>query len=118
MTKHIAIALWLLIPSVLFAQNESTTPPPVSVEVSTNKVKIGTQTYYVHIVQPGQTLYSISRAYGVGQSEIAAANPDIYTELKAGQALKIPVKDPSDDGERYIYHIAKRRETLYSIAKQ
>lgn len=118
MTKHIAIALWLLIPSVLFAQNESTTPPPVSVEVSTNKVKIGTQTYYVHIVQPGQTLYSISRAYGVGQSEIAAANPDIYAELKAGQALKIPVKDPSDDGERYIYHIAKRRETLYSIAKQ
>ena len=118
MIKYIALVLGFIAPLALSAQTETTAPPPVPVEVSTNKVKIGGDSYYVHIVQPGQTLYSISRAYGVSQSEIAAANPDIYAELKAGQALKIPVKEQHDDGERYIYHIAKRRETLYSIAKQ
>ncbi|MBQ9471397.1 MAG: LysM peptidoglycan-binding domain-containing protein [Bacteroidales bacterium] len=115
MTKPTAIAIMLLLPMLAMSQT-GTVPPPV--ELSTDKVKIGGDVFYVHIVQPGQTLYSISRAYGVGQSEIVAANPDIYADLKAGQALKIPVKEQVDDGERYIYHIAKRRETIYSIAKR
>lgn len=115
MLKLSAIAIMLLLPSMALSQSTATPPP---VEISTDKVKIGGDTYYVHIVQPGQTLYSISRAYGVSQSEIIAANPDIYSDLKAGQALKIPVKEQVDEGERYIYHIAKRRETIYSIAKQ
>ncbi|MDR1367306.1 MAG: peptidoglycan DD-metalloendopeptidase family protein [Candidatus Accumulibacter sp.] len=46
----------------------------------------------VYVVKRGDTLYSISREYGVGPRELAAANaienPD---QLAVGQTLKIPV---------------------------
>jgi len=73
---------------------------------------------YVHIVQPGETLYSISKAYGVSQSDIAISNPDIYAGLKVGQALKIPasVRETQSDVD-FIYHIVKRKETLFGISR-
>lgn len=105
----------LFISSIIAAQDVQ---QQVVVEKSINKVKIGDAVFYVHIVKQHETLYSISKAYNVSQSEIATANPDIYSELKVGQALKIPVKDQKvEEDERYIYHIVKRRETIYSLTK-
>ena len=44
-----------------------------------------------HTVQPGQTLYSISRAYGVTVEAIKAANPQIEgTSIPTGVKLIIP----------------------------
>lgn len=106
----------LFVTSAIMAQNET---QQVVVEKSTNKVKINGDIYYVHIVKQHETLYSISKAYEVSQSDIADANPDIYAELKVGQALKIPAKDQVDSkDDRYIYHIVKRKETIYSLTKK
>jgi len=42
-----------------------------------------------HLVQPGETFYSIARAYGLTLSQLEDANPDIGI-LKAGDTLTIP----------------------------
>ena len=50
----------------------------VIIKKSTDKVIIGGQAYYVHIVKKGETLYSLSNAYNVTQKEIAKENPEIF----------------------------------------
>ncbi|MEW5845083.1 MAG: LysM peptidoglycan-binding domain-containing protein [Bacteroidota bacterium] len=112
MIKRLLALLTLLsVSAFLFSQE-------VQVKISKDKVRVDGKTYYVHIVQTGETLYSISKAYGISQSDIAISNPDIYAGLKVGQALKIPVsvKETQSD-EDYIYHIVKRKETLFGISR-
>ena len=48
------------------------------------------KSYYIHTVRKGQTLYMISRAYGVEVNDIIAENPDVKEGLKADQKLFIP----------------------------
>ena len=109
--KILSVLPLLLITLILYSQE-------VQVKISTDKVRVDGKTYYVHIVQPGETLYSISKAYGVSQSDIAISNPDIYAGLKVGQALKIPasVRETQSDVD-FIYHIVKRKETLFGISR-
>lgn len=98
------------------AQENIATP---TVECSRDKVRIDGKAYYIHIVKSGETLYAISKAYGISQSEIATNNPDIYGGIKVGQALKIPVKSVEQDGnEKYIYHIVRKKETLFGLSRQ
>ncbi len=104
------------------------TQESVKVERSTNKVILEGKVYYIHMVEPGQTLYSISRAYNISQKEIALENPGVMSGIRIGQALKIPVEpvveqeiDTSEyeqlpDGKHT--HKVKSGETLYSIARE
>ncbi len=86
---------------------------PVEVVRSEDKVVIGGTVYYIHVVKPGQTWYSISRVYNVPQKEILLENPHAYIGLQPGQALKIPVRPeveeqdvlPDDPSGDYIYHL-------------
>ncbi|MCX6284632.1 MAG: ABC transporter substrate-binding protein [Bacteroidetes bacterium] len=48
------------------------------------------KSFYVHIVKKGQTLYMISKAYGVEVNNIIAENPNVKEGLKADQQLLIP----------------------------
>jgi len=106
------------------AFGQETMPTAVKVQKSTQKVKIGSKFYYIHIVQKGETLFSISKAYGVSQADVAAENPDIYLGLKIDQALKIPallikaddLKGVTEDAD-FIYHIVAKGETLSSISR-
>lgn len=43
-----------------------------------------------HVVQAGETLYSISRTYGLTTDQLRAANPSLGETLLAGQTLHIP----------------------------
>lgn len=43
-----------------------------------------------HTVQPGETLYAISKAYGVTPDEITRANGGLPEGLKAGAVIRIP----------------------------
>lgn len=89
------------------------------VQRSNDKVKIDGKTFYIHIVKSGETLYAISKAYDISQSEIATNNPDIYSGLKVDQALKIPKRsDEVESDENYFYHIVKKKETLFGISRQ
>ena len=78
---------------------------------------INNKKYYIHEVKQGQTIYSICKAYGVEQSDIAMANMEIFEGLKPGQLLKIPFKESTLNVETKIHKVEKG-ETLYGISKK
>ena len=75
--------------------------------------------YYIHTVKKGETIYSICKAYGITEKQLAVENPDIFNGLKLGQELKIfkqmgrPLKKSPD----YIYIKVEKGQTVYSITK-
>ncbi len=98
---------------------------PVEVVRSEDKVVIGGTVYYIHIVKPGQTWYSISRVYNVPQKEILLENPHAYVGLQPGQALKIPVMPETDEEDiltgdppkDYIVHTVEQGQTLFFLSR-
>jgi len=85
--------------------------------------------FYIHKVRKGQTVYSISKAYGIKIEDIYKYNPDSEQGLQLDQELRVPfinraissAEPPQDslsaDG-KFIYHRVKRGETLYRIMKK
>jgi len=77
-----------------------------------------TVTGYVHVVRPGETLYGISRQYGVPLDQLAAANQITNpATLRVGQRLIIPTyrqQTPGAAAQRV--HIVQPGETLSAIA--
>ncbi len=49
-----------------------------------------TASFIIHKVEKSQTLYSISKQYGISVEKIKALNPELSEGLKANQLLKIP----------------------------
>lgn len=48
--------------------------------------------YLIHLIRPGDTLYSISRAYGADLAAVTAANPGTAAgNLRPGAALTVPL---------------------------
>jgi len=66
--------------------------------------------YKYHTVKRGETLYKISKLYGVSIGEIKKTNRLSGNEIYPGQRLLIPAKDG-------VYHEVKRYQTLWRIAK-
>lgn len=52
----------------------------------------------IHKVELGQTLYSISKQYGVDVEKLRLLNPELKDGLKAGQMLRIPNNKPKQEG--------------------
>ncbi len=102
---HLAMSLGLLLGLIV-------NPAPAMAQVETGEA---------HIVQPGETLYSLSRRYGVSVYKLAEANGlTVNTWLYVGQQLTIPglAPDPpppavSDTPSAYI---VRPGDTLMSIA--
>lgn len=66
-----------------------------------------------HMVKPGDTLYSLSKKYGVTVEAIQAANPSIEgTNIPAGMVLVIPESTEETQKEE------KKRGSLFSIFKK
>ena len=101
--------------------------------------------FVTHEVLPKQTLYSLSRQYGVSVDELIANNPESKSGLTVGMLLKIPVKTPPVTKQTVKApvptppvvtkpapkvekeekaeapkrtHVVQRKETLYSISRQ
>ncbi|MEW7292688.1 LysM peptidoglycan-binding domain-containing protein [Aquimarina sp. 2304DJ70-9] len=100
--------------------------------------------YKTHIVEKGDTVYSLSKEYGITTEAIYILNPEAVNGINIGQILnvgKVEKKDPtsidgvSEEGKdsvldslkatsdernviRFITHKVKRKETLYGIAKK
>lgn len=56
----------------------------------------GKKEYHFVTVEPGQTLYSLSRAHNVSIEDLNELNPELKTAgLKAGQTIKVPGAAPS-----------------------
>ena len=80
--------------------------------------------YFFHIVKSKETLYGISRKYGVEINDIKNLNPEMGEYPKEGETIKIPIRKSSENSNDDIWegiiveHIVKPGETLYGIAKQ
>ncbi|KAA9338828.1 LysM peptidoglycan-binding domain-containing protein [Adhaeribacter soli] len=57
-----------------------------------NKLVQNDPEYGTHKVASGETLYSLSRKYGVSVAELTKLNPSLKNGLKKGQLLKVPNK--------------------------
>ena len=79
---------------------------------------------FVHIVKKGETLYGLSKTYGILQEDIVANNPQVESGLKLGEEIIIPqpiVKNATteqveNDGS-LLYHTIEQGETLYRLSK-
>ncbi|MCD8080559.1 MAG: LysM peptidoglycan-binding domain-containing protein, partial [Bacteroides sp.] len=69
--------------------------------------------YFLHTVEKGQSLYSISSMYGVDQAEIVRLNPGSQEKIYAGQALRIPQAAAQQKGA--TFHTIQAGETLYKL---
>lgn len=75
----------------------------------------------VHVVEKGETFYSISKKYSVTVDELCAANSITKNDvLKAGQKLVVPSKNKADAAEsqrQYDVYTVQKGDTFYRIAK-
>lgn len=91
------------------------------VENTTKKSELKT-----HIVKKGETVYSISKQYGISQDALVSRNPGIDTELQEGKMLIIPpvfqsnsfVEPEQNQAPSHKIHIVKQEETIFGICKQ
>ncbi len=74
-----------------------------------------------HTVQPKETLYGITKQYGIAAAELVAANPTLEQGLKVGMVLTIPSAQPAAAPPAALpaaTHTVAPGETFYSIAKR
>jgi len=85
------------------------------------------QKFFTHTMEPGQTLYSLSRFYGLTLEELYFYNPDYEGgKYDIGSQIKIPVPNrsilryPPDDFDpsQYvpIFYIVQKGETIFNVA--
>jgi LysM repeat protein len=101
-----------------------------------NNTKNINQAVTTHVVEPKQTLYSISKMYNVAIDTLIALNPSAKTGIKVGETLIIsqnkniqqqptqqqPIAESKTEDiqldKTNITHEVKRKETLFSISKK
>ena len=106
MRKLLAILLLLLTSLTAWSQKPGTTPVKVSLETQ----MLHGRKYYVHIVETGQTVYSISKAYKV-QSYDAVTHVDIHF-LHAGDTVWLPVRGQFSEAAKEMAPAEEPKDTV------
>ncbi|UTW60838.1 LysM peptidoglycan-binding domain-containing protein [bacterium SCSIO 12741] len=85
------------------------------------------KTYYLHQVEKGNTLYSISKMYSIKIKDLLRENPQLEEGLKVGQVIRIPVKKvdtkvsgnntPTVSGADLIHEV-QQGETMYKLTRK
>ena len=79
--------------------------------------------YNEHIIQKGETIWRLSKEYGIPVDELCKINNiDDITKIKAGAVIKIPknafnIKEDESDNNYKIYTI-KEGETLWALSRK
>ncbi len=97
--------------------------PGQELKIPFKKPIVETSKYRIHIIEAGQSIYSISKMYHVTQESIFAINPEVKNGYKINQKIKIPLeenkseqKEPlSTDNKKYK---VKKKDTLYALSKK
>lgn len=122
--KKIVFAAMVLFIGIASAQGTRTVP----IQVSNQTQMIGSKEYFIHIVEQGQTLFSIARAYGLKYYD-AVIKTDIH-DMKVGDTVWLPKTDSSvaavmAAAERAVseststhYIKVEAGMTLYSLARE
>ncbi|MDO4190504.1 MAG: LysM peptidoglycan-binding domain-containing protein [Bacteroidales bacterium] len=125
LTPEIKAGQEILIPITNAGRTASSTP---------STTKANDEKIIRHTVLPQQTLYAISKIYGVSIETIKELNPGCEDGIKVGDVLKIPVSNNTEQrtppqtvnkttstktqtAQKTKVHVVKNKETLYSICK-
>jgi LysM repeat protein len=109
----------LRIPVKLVTDPKTSESPPFKREYDDTK-------FIYHSLKPGETVYSLSKSYGVSEDEIIQSNPGMdINKLSVNTEIAIPKREfmtsqqKFDDQEhKYIYHKVLMGESMSSIARQ
>jgi membrane-bound lytic murein transglycosylase D len=85
-----------------------------------------------HVVQRGDTLFSIARRYGLSIGQLNAANPERVSRLQPGQIIRLTLNEPASSETRTIQPVSfnagvgkppalytvRRGDTLFDIAQR
>ena len=84
--------------------------------------------YYEYVVPKGETVYAITRHFGITRAEFMENNPSVASGLKAGSIVLIPVESVKEGRavaqpvikvtDADYTHLVKKGETLYGISKK
>ena len=120
--------LFLILPTETVTAQQYVSPP---VAVSQELVKVNGKVFYMHTVKKRETLFSISKAYGVTVDDITNANPKVSQGLKEGDYIYIPkieeqvIEEPKiedvpvkEDAEMTRAERRRARQTEKELAKQ
>jgi LysM repeat protein len=107
----------LRIPVSLVKESDAAQAAPVKQRKDENK-------YIYHNLQPGETVYFLSKSYGVSENDIILSNPGIdINKLPVGAEIAVPRKafmtekqDFAVLDSKYIFHKVVRGESMSSIA--
>jgi len=69
----------------------------------------------IHIVQKGDTLFSLARKYGISVKELKKENKIVSDSIYIGQSLEVPVHGQDLKVDQYT---VKPGDTLWSLAKR
>ena len=121
MKRIVTILLAALLCSTVLAQEYVPTP----VTVSKEKVKLNGKVYLSHVVLERQTLYGITKAYGVTEEDLYEANPSLReTGLQKNAILLVPyrentaVQEVPQEEKSYTEHTVKWYEDIDDIARK
>lgn len=114
------IILFAILSILVIGVSSQTVIIPKSDLIETHNGK----SYYVHTVHKGQTVYSISKAYGVTPDEIYFENPSSKNGLGISQTLLIPTVNKETELKNdvvtanfdFFYHVASNNETFEHIS--
>jgi LysM repeat protein len=84
--------------------------------------------YKTHIVQPGETVYRLTKTYNISKDELIKLNPEFPkikdNLLSVGQEIKVKVAEKKviyisreEDLKNHVTHIVKPKETVYSLTR-
>lgn len=103
--------------------------PTINIQKSNNLETIDGKRFYIHTIEKGQSLYSISKLYNVNLDDLYSLNPELRNGTKEGQQIKIPAASdvseniavtaiPPIDTNIYYTHLVQKGETVYSLCKR
>ncbi len=70
-----------------------------------------------HVVKRGETVYAISRMYGIPVDLIFELNPGSKKGINEGQTLRLSGQNPTETQDNAAYYTIRKGDTLYGVAK-
>ncbi|OSY88140.1 hypothetical protein WH52_08975 [Tenacibaculum holothuriorum] len=83
--------------------------------------------YKTHTVQPGETVYRLTKTYDISKEELLNLNPEFpdlrFNKLSVGQVLKVDKTEKEislnkeDILKQFVTHEVKSKETIFSLTR-
>jgi LysM repeat protein len=95
----------------------------INVSAQTDSLEVHTingKEYYIHIIEKGESLYSLHKKYNIPLEVINKENPSVLDGLSIGEKIFIPLQKDIEvevkTNGNFINHEVTKQQTLYSIA--